>query len=27
LPQSAEGLGFFPDQSVHTTPYQQETLR
>jgi hypothetical protein len=27
LPQSAVGLGFFPDQSVHTTPYQKETLR
>lgn len=27
LPKSAVGLGFLPDQRVHTTPYQQETLR
>jgi hypothetical protein len=25
--QSAVGLGFLPDQRVHTTPYQQERLR
>lgn len=24
--QTAIGLGFLPDQRVHTTPYQQETL-
>jgi len=24
--QRAEGLVFLPDQSVHTTPYQQEKL-
>lgn len=24
--QRAVGLGFLPDQRVHTTPYQQETL-
>ena len=27
LPKSEVGLGFLPDQRVHTTPYQQETLR
>jgi len=24
--ESAVGLGFLPEQRVHTTPYQQETL-
>ena len=24
--QSEVGLGFLPDQRVHTTPYQEETL-